>query len=79
MSCLLPRLEGCSLRIKEPELRVAGTAVRELARLGTISAAASVPGTVTVCSSRAAKISSVGRSAIRGVFGRNGVTSRCPR
>ncbi|KOU25371.1 hypothetical protein ADK52_12110 [Streptomyces sp. WM6372] len=46
-------------------------AARESARLGTISAAASVPGTMTVCPSRAVKMSSTGRSAILGAFGRN--------
>lgn len=41
-----------------------------------ISAAASVPGTTTVCSSRAAKMSSTRRSAILGAFGCASVTSR---
>ncbi|GGY32730.1 hypothetical protein GCM10010299_43910 [Streptomyces tanashiensis] len=48
----------------------------EAARLGTISAAASVPETVTACSSRAAKTSSTSRSAILGAFGRSRVTRR---
>lgn len=52
------------------------TAVSDPTRLGTISAAASVPGTVTVCSSQAANISSTSRSVILGAFGRNSVTSR---
>ncbi|KOG49364.1 hypothetical protein ADK75_19475 [Streptomyces virginiae] len=52
------------------------TAVSEPARLGTISAAASVPGTTTVCSSRAVKMSSTGRSAILGAWGRINVISR---
>lgn len=136
LSCLFPRRDGCSPRIDEPELRIAGarpalaarwaavgkllpsptsmrilapvltpipgievrtlergwasssssirpassvrwsrTAVSEPARLGTINAAASVPGTTTVCSSSAVKMSSTSRSAIRGAFGRNSVIS----
>ncbi len=47
----------------------------EPARLGTVSAAASVSGTATVCSSRAVKVSPTNRSAIRGAFGRINVTS----
>lgn len=57
-------------------LRWSSTALRELARLGTINAAACVPGTTTVCSSRAVKMSSISRSAIRGALGRIKVTSR---
>lgn len=57
-------------------LRWSSTAIREAARPGTTSAAASVPGTVTLCSSNAVKISSTSRSAILGAFGRSRVTSR---
>ncbi len=56
--------------------RWSGTDCRELARLGTISAAASVPRTTTVCSSGAVKMSSISLAAILGAFGRIRVMSR---
>lgn len=58
------------------ELQCSRRAVTDPARLGTTSAAASVPRTVTVCSSNAAKMSSTSRSAIHGALGRNSVARR---
>nr|P19781.1 RecName: Full=Insertion element IS110 uncharacterized 11.7 kDa protein [Streptomyces coelicolor]CAA68493.1 unnamed protein product [Streptomyces coelicolor A3(2)] len=55
--------------------RCSWTAVRELAREGTTMSRVPVPGTTTVCSSRASKMSSISRWAMRGALGRTSSTS----
>jgi hypothetical protein len=50
-------------------------AASDLANDGTITSRVPVPGTTTVCSSGAAKMSSTSRSAMRGAFGRTTSTS----